>query len=48
MDTLNGLKCRECGRHYAAAPVHVCELCFGPLEVDYRYAALKSLASTAS
>lgn len=30
-----GLQCRECGAQYAKAPVHVCELCFGPLEVVY-------------
>ncbi len=30
-----GLRCRECGRDYPADPVHVCELCFGPLEVAY-------------
>ena len=41
MSKLNGLKCRECGRHYPAIPVHVCEFCFGPLEVDYRYDVLK-------
>jgi threonine synthase len=40
MDTLSGLKCRECGRAYPAGPIHVCEFCFGPLEVDYRYDAL--------
>ncbi len=28
-----GMKCRECGELYPAQPVHVCELCFGPLEV---------------
>lgn len=34
-----GLKCRECGQQYAKAPVHVCELCFGPLEVQYDFTA---------
>jgi threonine synthase len=34
---IRGLKCRECGRHYDIKPVHVCEVCFGPLEVDYDY-----------
>jgi threonine synthase len=48
MDKLKGLKCRECGRHYDAAPVHVCEFCFGPLEVDYHYEALKSLVTRES
>ena len=27
------MRCRECGEEYSVAPVHVCELCFGPLEV---------------
>ena len=36
----HGLKCRECGRAYPAGPIQVCELCFGPLEVQYDYAAL--------
>jgi threonine synthase len=40
MDTLNGLRCRECGRSGPAAPIHVCEFCFGPLDVAYRYEAL--------
>ncbi|MBI3828324.1 MAG: threonine synthase [Planctomycetes bacterium] len=34
---VKGLKCRECGRHYEKKPIHVCEFCFGPLEVDYDY-----------
>ena len=34
-----GLQCRECGAKYDKAPVHVCELCFGPLEVVYDLAA---------
>ena len=41
MERLKGLKCRECGRGYPLTPSHVCEFCFGPLEVDYNYAALK-------
>jgi threonine synthase len=36
----NGLKCRECGARYDDAPVHVCEFCFGPLEVEYDYDAI--------
>jgi threonine synthase len=35
-----GLKCRECARPYPAKPLHVCEFCFGPLEVDYDYAGI--------
>jgi threonine synthase len=48
MDKLNGLKCRECGRGYPAAPIHVCEFCFGPLEVDYHYDAMKGVVTRAS
>jgi threonine synthase len=40
MEKVKGLKCRECGRAYPVAPLHVCEFCFGPLEVDYHYEAL--------
>jgi threonine synthase len=32
-----GLSCRECGQMYALEARHVCELCFGPLEVAYNY-----------
>ena len=32
-----GLQCRECKQQYATAPIHVCELCFGPLEVVYDF-----------
>ena len=41
MVQVKGLKCRECGRPYPAEPLHVCEFCFGPLEVDYDYDALR-------
>lgn len=37
MSYIKGLKCRECGHHFPIAPTHVCEFCFGPLEVDYNY-----------
>jgi len=40
-----GLKCRECGRLYPAEAIHVCEFCFGPLEVDYDYAAIRRAIS---
>ncbi|MEO2005656.1 MAG: pyridoxal-phosphate dependent enzyme, partial [Candidatus Poribacteria bacterium] len=35
-----GLKCRECSADYPIEPLHVCELCFGPLEVAYDYDAI--------
>jgi threonine synthase len=41
MGFVKGLKCRECGRAYEKAPVHVCEFCFGPLEVEYNYDEIK-------
>ncbi|HVP05215.1 MAG TPA: threonine synthase [Dehalococcoidia bacterium] len=39
------LRCRECGHEYPLAPSNVCEWCFGPLEVFYDYAAIKSRIS---
>jgi len=36
-----GLKCRECGKAYPADVLYVCEECFGPMEVDYDYDAIK-------
>ena len=29
------LVCRECGATYDLGPSHVCEMCFGPLEIAY-------------
>lgn len=42
---IKGLRCRECEREYPIAPVHVCEFCFGPLEVVYDYEAIKKSIS---
>ena len=42
---LSGLRCRECGRAYPAEALHVCEYCFGPLEVDYDYEAIAAVTS---
>ena len=41
MAKVKGLRCRECGREYPAEPIHVCEFCFGPLEVVYDYDEIK-------
>ena len=41
MSFVKGLKCRECGQEYPQKPLHVCETCFGPLEVDYEYDQIK-------
>lgn len=40
MSYVEGLRCRECGRAYPAEALHVCEHCFGPLEVAYDYRAI--------
>ncbi len=40
MPYTKALCCRECGREYPLEPLHVCEFCFGPLEVVYDYAAM--------
>src|SRR5438045_8727429 len=45
MGRVRGLQCRECGRLYPAEPIHVCELCFGPLEVAYDYDAIRAAVS---
>ena len=37
MDHITGLRCRECGRGFPAEALHVCDYCFGPLEVAYDY-----------
>jgi threonine synthase len=38
-----GLICRECGKQIALAPVHVCDNCFAPLEVEYDEARLRKV-----
>lgn len=39
--TFEALKCKECGAEYEPKAIHVCEFCFGPLEVSYNYDALR-------
>lgn len=38
--TFTALKCKECGAEYELKATHVCEFCFGPLEVTYDYSKL--------
>jgi len=45
MHTVKGLRCRECGSESPIAPLHVCETCFGPLEVVYDYGAIGRMLS---
>jgi threonine synthase len=46
--SFTGLKCKECGAEYEAKAIHVCELCFGPLEVSYDYSALSRRVTRAT
>ena len=48
MSFATSLRCRECGRDYPITPSHVCEYCFGPLEVAYDYDAMKKAVSRES
>ena len=43
MTFVQGLRCRECARTYPAEALHVCEWCFGPLEVAYDYDAIAAV-----
>jgi threonine synthase len=40
MSFVRGLQCRERGPNYPKEPRHVCETCFGPLEIVYDYQQL--------
>ena len=42
---VSGLRCRECGRPYPPEALHVCDFCFGPLEVTYDYGAIAAATS---
>ncbi len=42
MSSVSGLRCRECGRTYPAEALHVCDFCFGPLEVTYDYDQIRA------
>ncbi|MDA8027099.1 MAG: threonine synthase [Actinomycetota bacterium] len=45
MSNVIALVCKECGKSYEAKALHVCEFCFGPLEVKYDYDAIASKVS---
>ncbi len=40
-----GLRCRICETRYPIELAHVCEECFGPLEVEYDYEALRRVVT---
>ena len=48
MKYVNELRCRECGETYPIGPTHVCEICFGPLEVVYDYDGIAAAVSSDS
>ena len=48
MAKMKALICRECGKEYPTEALHVCELCFGPLEVKYNYDEIREAMSRAS
>lgn len=41
MSYVVGLRCKECGHRVPVSPVHVCEQCFGPYEVEYDYEKMR-------
>jgi threonine synthase len=45
---IKALQCKECEQQYPAKAIHVCEFCFGPLEVVYDYEAIKKRISRQS
>lgn len=45
MAKMKALICRECAKEYTTEAIHVCELCFGPLEVKYNYEEIKDTIS---
>jgi threonine synthase len=40
-----GLRCRECRAEYELRATHVCDACFGPLDVQYDYEAIGRVIS---
>jgi threonine synthase len=46
--TVKSLRCKECAREYPKEALHVCEHCFGPLEVAYDYEAVRRTLSRAA
>ncbi|TMM19321.1 MAG: threonine synthase, partial [Actinobacteria bacterium] len=48
MPFIEGLRCRECARVYPAEALHVCDYCFGPLEVTYDYEAIAARVTAGS
>jgi len=45
MSFVKALQCKECKKQYPKEALHVCEECFGPLEVAYDYDAIAGAIS---
>jgi len=45
MSFARALRCRECNREYPLEALHVCEFCFGPVEVAYDYEGIARATS---
>lgn len=45
---VQGLRCTDCAEDYPAEALHVCDLCFAPLEVVYDFEAVRREMSPAS
>lgn len=43
MSFVKSLICRECGNEFPKEAIHVCDMCFGPLEVNYEYAEIATV-----
>ncbi len=48
MPHLKCLRCKECDERYPIEPLYVCDFCFGPLEVEYDYDAVRRSISRES
>ncbi|MCA9831014.1 MAG: threonine synthase [Dehalococcoidia bacterium] len=48
MTAASSLRCRECQREYPLTATHVCEFCFGPVEVAYDYDKIRRNVTRAS
>lgn len=45
MSNVTGLICRECGNTVDAIAQNQCDICFGPMDVNYNYARVKKLVT---
>lgn len=45
---IKALQCKECEHQYPAKAIHVCEFCFGPLEVVYNYDVIQKTVTRKS